>query len=633
MTALTRNFPGCTNRRENVVPRISRRTQSGIVLVALAVIIGLAALLLVAKLTGNLTRASETDRRTVEALAQAKAALIGYAASYPERSLDPANSSRFNPPGFLPCPDASPSISPEGNEDPSCGATDTTAIGRLPWKSLGSAAIRDGAGECLWYAVSGNFKANPKTGLLNWDSNALIEVLAPDGTTLLAGSTPNNRAAAVIFAPGGILPGQDRSTVTGTDTCRGNYNAANYLDTDIASGVNNAPASFTAHAITRFVAAANSSQTPAANDSFNDRLVIVTAEEIFAAAKKRADMLGRLTVGADAAAPLPESTGMLRMLADCVSLYGTRNSPAGQRWLPFAAPAALSSYQSRNNFRGSDGRLSGRLANTVSSNTSETSNSLVATPGGGWTGGDTREWLTNCAPFNDASSAAARWWEHWKDHVFYAVADAYRPGFADADKSNPCDYAQCLEVAGATSKFAAVLIFAGERRDQRWDDPGLPQSRTTNADYSSPDKGVAANYLEGVNLSAINAPGSGDPAWGKFATGVGNDILMCVSADSALTVDPTCTGVPTGPTACNADGLALRAYRDTIDPRKNNCKSGGGKNNVLQACKDLANRLKSSHCDCEKEAPKFYEKPCIDNLNDPKCNNVLTRLSNCQPKP
>ncbi|MEO8009523.1 MAG: hypothetical protein ABI728_13530, partial [Betaproteobacteria bacterium] len=164
--------------------------------------------LLIAGFASSLARQNYADQRTAAALSQAKAALIGYAATYPDHDATGVF-------GFLPCPDmGSASVIPEGNMDVPCGSRDVTVIGRLPWKELGLQPLRDGFGDCLWYAVSGNFKENlttpnSRTLLLNWDSNGLIEVVGADGTSLLAGSAPTNRAAAVIFAPGRIFASQD----------------------------------------------------------------------------------------------------------------------------------------------------------------------------------------------------------------------------------------------------------------------------------------------------------------------------------------------------------------------------------------------------------------------------------------
>ena len=186
------------------------RKPSGIALLVLLGFIGLVAALFIVGFAGNLDRQNQTDDRTANALAQAKEALIGYAANYPDEHPGRVF-------GFLPCPDTDGSgTGGEGTAVSTCGSKDVTVIGRLPWKTLELPPLRDGSGECLWYAVSGTFKNNTPTDLMNWDTNGLIEVMAPDGTNCAVGGSgstadPSRRAAAVVFAAGALLPGQDRS--------------------------------------------------------------------------------------------------------------------------------------------------------------------------------------------------------------------------------------------------------------------------------------------------------------------------------------------------------------------------------------------------------------------------------------
>lgn len=196
--------------------------------------------------------AIEKDKITAAALAQAKAALIGYAAG-----VTLSGASRL---GDLPCPDTDDS----GQSGTSCGNAagttgQTSRIGRLPWRSLGLPDLRDGDGERLWYAVSRNFKNNFRStcaspgdaGCLNSDTRGTITVRNNTGITLHDGSNPDahtpSGVIAVIFAPGGVLQrqgavtAQDRSCNGGscsaagvctsaplTDTAK--CNPANYLD-------------------------------------------------------------------------------------------------------------------------------------------------------------------------------------------------------------------------------------------------------------------------------------------------------------------------------------------------------------------------------------------------------------------
>ncbi|MGH8677308.1 MAG: hypothetical protein ACREUQ_03010, partial [Burkholderiales bacterium] len=254
-------------RERRAAPPISStaRRQRGVYIIAVAVLLGIAITLLAFGLVSDLTRRNVSDQTTAEALEQAKQALIGYAIAYRDRI--PPTGARANVWGLLPCPDVNGSGTGGEGVATACGSKDVTVIGRLPWRTLDLPPLRDGSGECLWYALSGNFKNNPKTDLMNWDTNGLIEIMAPDATGFVAGATPTQRAVAVIFAPGAILPGQTRSlaAINPPVVCGGNYTATNYLDA--ASGINNATAaSATANALSRFIAATDSERTPVTTD-------------------------------------------------------------------------------------------------------------------------------------------------------------------------------------------------------------------------------------------------------------------------------------------------------------------------------------------------------------------------------
>ena len=139
----------------------------------------------------------ERDRKTLAALAQAKNALISYAITYGDTHSGEVH-------GFLPCPDNAGG-NPEGSAELSCGKENVSRIGRLPWKALGLTTLRDGNGECLWYAVSGTYKNNPKADLMNWDNNGLLEILDANGVTVA------QNVVAVVFAPGAVLRNQNRA--------------------------------------------------------------------------------------------------------------------------------------------------------------------------------------------------------------------------------------------------------------------------------------------------------------------------------------------------------------------------------------------------------------------------------------
>jgi hypothetical protein len=205
----------------------------------------------------------ERDRLTAASLAYAKDALLGYAAK------------NLNQPGILPCPDTDN----DGTADAPCGVAGATAIGRLPWKTLDLPPLRDGTGECLWYAVSGNFKNSGVSGpaIVNSESTGTLVVSNSAGTPVLSGS---DSALAIVFAPGAPLTAQDRTPGAASE-CGGNINAANYLDSQTIGGTpfNNATGGGTNSFVT-----ATASPGPA---DLNDRLLPITYDAVFSIVEMR----------------------------------------------------------------------------------------------------------------------------------------------------------------------------------------------------------------------------------------------------------------------------------------------------------------------------------------------------------
>ncbi|MFH1044079.1 MAG: hypothetical protein V1796_03280 [Pseudomonadota bacterium] len=402
-------------------------------------------------------------QKTTTALAQAKEALIAYAVTYADDLLH-ANLV----PGFLPCPDTG-SFLGEGVTAGSCGSAFVSQLGRLPWRTLGLDALKDGSGECLWYAVSGTYKYNPNgvtansatSNMMNWDTNGQFNVMDTNGTSFLAGSTDDTHAVAVIFAPDAALSGQDRTPVAGTTACGGNYTPAAYLEA--ANGINNSVVSATASAQSTFIAGTRS-------DTFNDQLVYITRADIWNAIKKRSDFMDSLRA-------------LTRRAAECVALYG-RNNQLGldltDKRLPWASAISLTNYALNTRYNDANLDLQGRLSFRVDTSKSSTNNKLSGSS------------LFGIAAVSYCGYTAQEldWYEHWKDHLFYALAKSHRPN-SGKPTSSPCT--TCLSVNGADS-YAAVLIFAGEKL--------AGQSRN-----SLTDKGWLINYLEGRNLT--NDPNSG----------------------------------------------------------------------------------------------------------------------------
>ena len=484
------------------------------------VIMVMGALAFLVNSLGNTGEQIERDKVTAAALAQAKTALIGYAMAYPE--LHPKGTPRRAAfvPGHLPCPDSSSAIGQEGDEDPNCGSKGVTAVGYLPWKTLGLPPLRGGWGNCLWYAVSGNFKANPKADLLNWDSLGQFQVVEADGSTVIAGTTAESQPVAIIFSPGPPLPGQNRTG--GTGECGGDYNPAHFLDT--VAAVNNAAPNSAAGGISMVAAAGP-------KDSFNDRLLWISRNDILSGGiEKRSDINPSLLA-------LHEKT------AECIAAYSNANT---NKRLPWAAPiilanAAADTYQN-DKFNDAANLLAGRIPFHLRDSFLATGNSLpsfVTCTTSSSTGCRLLR-PDNCPTFlamagypttPDGTSykdSPDGWFEKWKDHLFFAIAEDFKPSstIAGADLCNMPTITgrKCLYVDGI-GPYAGIIIFAGSRQ--------AGQARETLNDRNS-----VANYLEGINATAININTPSSPQFGQFAH-AGNDQIVCIKKDSSI--DITCT--------------------------------------------------------------------------------------------
>jgi type II secretory pathway pseudopilin PulG len=421
-------------------PTQARQRGAALIVMLVITVMGAAAFLV-----SSLSRSAlqiERDQKTSEALAQAKEALIGYAAS-----VDISGSKR---PGDLPCPDTNN----DGSSDTPCD-TQSSRLGRLPWKTLGLPDLRDASGERLWYAVSTNFKNSTRIGTLNSDTAGTITVRSPDGN-MINDATSGSGAAAVIIAPGDALQRQggsmqDRSSA-GINT------ASNYLD--IANGIDNA--SFTDSTTNGFIQGRIKDSN--GNLILNDQLLVITQGNIMQAIQKR--------VAAE--------------VKQCLKEYALQNH-GRYPWATRLDPYNPVSYNDRSN------RLFGRIPDTPFDSTKNDSNDFMDD-----------NWQGNC---NIVSNSG--WWLNWKEMVFYGLADAYKPvspvwqwwtGWSWPPTACPT----CLSVnpPSATADKQFVVLVAGKKL--------AGQSRSSNW-----NKGTLSNYLEGGNASGAT-PFEQQPASSTF---------------------------------------------------------------------------------------------------------------------
>ena len=249
------------------LPDCTPARQRGAALLIILAIIGIGVAFLLVSALNKANRQIERDKITSASLAQAKEALIGFAATYRDT---PAHATEVF--GFLPCPDTNN----DGLAEPICGATDVSAIGRLQWKTLGLPALRDSGGECLWLAVSGSGKDIPKTAAFNWDTTGQLIVLDAGGTTL-AGATPHERPLALILAPRTAIGSQTR-TSAGASECGGSNTATDYLESAAISAAIGGTSTITL-----------STASSVASGTNNDQGLWITSRDIFDRVKKRSD--------------------------------------------------------------------------------------------------------------------------------------------------------------------------------------------------------------------------------------------------------------------------------------------------------------------------------------------------------
>ncbi len=253
-------------------PLPAARQRGGVMMVMLVILILGITTAFVTSLSGTALQ-NKRNQTTADALARAKEALIGYAVTYGDTHPTKAH-------GFLPCPDSdgSAGANAEGSSE-SCGATNVDVLGRFPWRTLDLPALIDGAGECLWYAVSGNYKSTQSSPpLMNWDTPGQLHVYDSNGNEISPGEI-----VAVVIAPGAPLNNNSSRTGNSAPTCGGNYTAAAYLENDAPHLIDNGDIAAGKFILPHEHRDANGNITSAVNDQF----VFITRRDIWDTIQKR----------------------------------------------------------------------------------------------------------------------------------------------------------------------------------------------------------------------------------------------------------------------------------------------------------------------------------------------------------
>jgi len=447
---------------------------------------------------------------TAKSLQRAKQAVIAYAATYGDIDSDSDGLPDFpGAYGFLPCPDYNAGLS-EGLEDNgNCGARGVSKVGFFPWKTLDLPVLKDDSGTCLLYAVTGEYKndesATPnKTLMLNEDSNGMFQIINDTGVTV-QGATAENRIVAIIFAPGKVLSGQNRSFLAGSICGQEYTQLGDYLDA--GGGADNSDVSATADTIDQFIHATAESIADTNPNPYNDRFVVITREEVWSAIVNRTDLNQKMT-------------DMTEALAMCLASYAASN---GNNRLPWPVAAALADYRDNNNYDdNADGTpgYAGRYPFNISN-----SNTVIPGPHSSselFIEAGCNAITVSSGVIVDLQTAGSEYrtlWENWKDHYFYAVSKDYAPDITPAACATNCITVQ-------TISRAAMVVFSGFRQ------PGETRNEPLAADIDT--KSDVTQYIE--NANAVIFPDlSGN---GNYTTTTSNDIMFCLTTASPPTAVP-----------------------------------------------------------------------------------------------
>lgn len=495
-------------------------TQNGIALIVFVIVLAFAAIAYTISSVSIEQLLYEEVRTTQSALKQAKQALLDFAVTYEDN-----NPGEY---GFLPCPDYLVSGT-EGGSDGNCGTAGENIMGLFPWASLETGILKSGTGQCLWYAVSGEYKSSPQTTMLNEDTNGSMRLYHADGTNIKQGAVAEDRVIAIIFDPSNVLPGKNRN-FDNTSLCGKDYTSSEYLDGNGA--INNSLLSGGALAIDDFIqsgffngVATGELETPLT--PFNDHLVTITRNELWDAVVSRQDFISIL-----------DSSAMRRQteaLAWCIAAYGNNS---GNRKLPRPSAVDFGGDDYRDDAKYNDTAAvshRGRYPRTVDDSDTALGDTLGVPNAPNFAEPDLfkKGYCDALAvaggpaidlnpvppplPAPQVPPEGYTTWKNWKDHFFYAVSSYYAPDSSTDTGVPSCGATNCIEVGGI--KYAAVVLSAGSRTGvQVRNEPIAGDTDTKNSLLS---------YIE-VNNPIGDGTGNYTPT--------GNDIAYCITDTDPLTV-------------------------------------------------------------------------------------------------
>lgn len=476
------------------------RQRGAALLIFLILVVTAALTYMVTNLTPEAVEAGRA-RQTGAALAQAREALLGYALRYRDDQIADGQYDRVY--GYLPLPD----LGTSRNNNTGCtlegcdaanftgNALNTTVVGRLPWRTLGLPPLRDGAGECLWYVVSGSHQRQQRITPMNWDTLGQLDIVVANGASALSSliANPHDRPVAIVFAPGPPLAGQERNAAANDDVsqCGGNYDAANYLDPATAAALGG---------VTNYLAGStnNASGVTGDADPANDP-----------DAPKALSMQGKIFASGGNLLP-----GICQN-ADCALV-------ANDAGLPVTGDLLFDALRKSNSFRTDINSLLDRMVGCLRDKIAAGSGFVPKAIAGYAPPADKSAGRIPDDGCYDDTQQPMGYYSHYSDLIFVAKA-------ASGDLVVTED--------GAPQNCPGVLLFAGQRND------GAQTRSNAGA------RNALANYLEDPNLSSLETVGT------SFA-GAGQ--LTRVSASQARYQDIV-RCIPSGETFAKVESPALTA--------------------------------------------------------------------------
>lgn len=496
---------------------MSKFKQGGSAFIIFIVVLALGGLsVLLSGLNQGIAQKTENRELTIKVLGEAKAALIGHALTY-------AETHKGQPPGYLPCPDQDG----DGDADAPCGSTGESIIGFFPWKTLGLSQLRDGNGDCLWYAVSGTYKNSPKQALDN-NTDGLFRI-KDYKNNILIGNTALEQAIAVLFSPGVMLAnstGTQSRDIIGTPTECGSLNstariraAQSFLEiSEAGPGLTNTTFDFKAD-----VPQYSTSGPLKGRVSFNDVVLPITPTDFEPVYLRMSQWVGD-------------------KVRQCLKAYPNLSSDTATKALklvPWATTMNIATtdayyYDVTNQLFGhistpkTPTPSATNLSNTVASNPKLSSKWAIDPDAN-------RPYTVISYCFDETLGATYQdwywwWWTKWKEQVFVAINTANTPAVNTSIPGVSNNLQVAYKIADTpltyTNIDSSFIVFvAGRRLTYNYKDSSNVIQSYTQVRDNVTDKSNIMNYLEPYSSTNPSIASSDTIFFVKAPTSVFNDVI------------------------------------------------------------------------------------------------------------